>query len=690
MSPHEPGLREAILNADFLGVAPRSIRLVGVDPARASSTGSASRRPSAPRSPLVRRAGPGRAGGGRRRARPRAPRRSRPTSGGSGRRARERPAEGPRERAPNGAHRHGAGRGLPPLRPPARARARGVRAASATTPPGSRSRPSAPPARSTAWRRGCDAERPPAARVETFAAEPIPFEPVAGFEIVGSAAGAERRVPIPPDLATCADCLRELRDPADRRYRYPFINCTSCGPRFTIALDVPYDRPATTMAGFAMCADCAREYRDPADRRFHAQPIACPACGPRVSLRGGSGAPVRLPGARSRPPRTALRDGQIVAVKGIGGFHLACDATSSAAVSRLRERKRREEKPLAVMVAGLDAARALAGLSPEEEALLASVERPIVLCRRRAGRRARPGGRAGEPARRAAPRLLAAPRAAAGGGGAAARDDERQPHRRADRLRGRRRAGAARRASPISSCSTTAPSRAAATTRWRGSIAGRPIVLRRAARLGPAPIRLAAARGRARSWPPARSSRTRSASCAATRRSSAPTPATSTTSRATMPGRRPSTRLERFLGVRPEVLACDLHPLYLSTRYALQRSAAIGAQLVEVQHHHAHAVSAMAEHGLEGPVLALAWDGTGLGTDGAAWGGELLLAWRDRFERLGDLPTGGARGRRQGDPRSPGASRSPRCSTPSTATRRSIGCRLRRRRSRRSWRSSAG
>jgi len=222
------------------------------------------------------------------------------------------------------------------------------------------------------------ADRPAAAVVASLTVAPIPAEVVAGFEIVASAPSPERRTSIPPDLATCGACLAEIRDPADRRHRYPFTNCTSCGPRFTIALGAPYDRPATTMASFRMCPACEAEYGDPADRRFHAQPNACPVCGPRVELRERSGVrvtcddPIAALGA-------ALAAGSVAAVKGIGGYHLACDATSSAAVRTLRARKRRDEKPLAVMVADLAAARAVADLSAAEEALLSGPERPIVL-----------------------------------------------------------------------------------------------------------------------------------------------------------------------------------------------------------------------------------------------------------------------------------------------------------------------
>ncbi|MFL5261932.1 MAG: Sua5/YciO/YrdC/YwlC family protein, partial [Anaeromyxobacteraceae bacterium] len=230
-------------------------------------------------------------------------------------------------------------------------------------------------------------DRPPAARFEELYWERIPHEAVDGFHIAESEAplGAPPSVSIPADLATCPGCLAELRDPANRRHLYPFTNCTDCGPRFTIARAVPYDRAATTMAAFELCKDCAREYADPDDRRFHAEPNACPACGPHLTLVAASGETLAHRDDALAGAARALAGGRIVAVKGVGGFHLACDAGSSAAVRTLRERKRREEKPLAVMPRGLPEAEALAHLDDAERALLASVERPIVLVRRRAG-----------------------------------------------------------------------------------------------------------------------------------------------------------------------------------------------------------------------------------------------------------------------------------------------------------------
>ena len=226
------------------------------------------------------------------------------------------------------------------------------------------------------------AEAPPLARIERLRVERVSTVGDTDFRIEHSRPGGERRVLISPDVATCEACLHELFDPSDRRYRYPFINCTDCGPRYTIVVDVPYDRPNTTMAAFPMCPDCAREYHDPMDRRFHAQPIACPACGPRVTLVDPEGRPI--PCADPIAEAAArLRTGQLLAVKGLGGYHLACDAGNERAVRRLREGKHREYKPFALMVPDLQWAHRLCFLSEEEERLLCSRRRPIVLARRR-------------------------------------------------------------------------------------------------------------------------------------------------------------------------------------------------------------------------------------------------------------------------------------------------------------------
>ena len=236
-------------------------------------------------------------------------------------------------------------------------------------------------------------QAPPRACIERVLTEPCTAREPTGFAILASARSGTPEAPVAPDTATCAECVAELLDHADRRFRYPFINCTNCGPRFTIVRGIPYDRPLTTMASFTMCERCRSEYEDPGDRRFHAQPNACPACGPSLTLIRGDGlGPATAPArAAAEPPdaiaaaAAALREGAILAVKGIGGFHLACRADDEAAVAALRSRKHREDKPFALMVRDLPAASALVRLGEGERALLSAPECPIVLARRRAG-----------------------------------------------------------------------------------------------------------------------------------------------------------------------------------------------------------------------------------------------------------------------------------------------------------------
>jgi len=227
------------------------------------------------------------------------------------------------------------------------------------------------------------ADAPPLAEVRGVQAEPVAVVGTPGFEIVASERGGAATAPVTPDSATCADCLAELADPDDRRHRYPFSNCTNCGPRFTIVQGIPYDRPLTTMAGFEMCDACRAEYEDPLDRRFHAQPNACPACGPQVRLIERNGSDVEGVEDPVRAAAQDLLDGRILAVKGLGGYHLACRADSEEAVGALRARKHREDRPFALLVADVDAARRLVELDAAEEALLTSRARPIVLARRR-------------------------------------------------------------------------------------------------------------------------------------------------------------------------------------------------------------------------------------------------------------------------------------------------------------------
>ncbi len=470
---------------------------------------------------------------------------------------------------------------------------------------------------------------PQAAHIDDLHEEPIPFQPLRGFEIIDSEARVDRRVSIPPDLPLCGDCARELRDPQDRRFGYAFVNCTSCGPRFTIATAAPYDRPNTTMAGFRMCAACQREYDSVDDRRFHAQPNACPACGPRLALLRqdgtslASGDPIAVVAA-------ALATGAIVALKGIGGFHLVCDATSDAAVAELRRRKRRDEKPFAVMARDLESARRIAVLSNDEERLLLSVERPIVLATGRVPSPISPAVAPGNPLvglflpysplhqllldRVDRPLVMTSGNVS----------DE-----------------------PIAYTDEEALSRLGPSadlllvhdreivTRCDDSvarlIAGAPAVLRRSRGYVPRPIRLA----RPIEQPVlACGALLKNTFCLARGDEAILGPHIGDLENLEVYRAycESIARLERFLSFHATIVAHDLHPEYLSTTYALARQHAL---VVGVQHHHAHVASVMAEHGLDGPVIGVAFDGTGLGTDGTAWGAEVLVARYARFERVG-------------------------------------------------------
>jgi hydrogenase maturation protein HypF len=469
---------------------------------------------------------------------------------------------------------------------------------------------------------------PPAARVRSVTYQPIPFAGHSAFAIAGTMAGAERQVSIPADLATCDDCLREMLDPADRRYRYPFINCTNCGPRYSIVFDSPYDRCNTSMAPFRMCDACRGEYENPEDRRFHAQPNACPDCGPKLVAMDNRQRKIVTRDAIHFAAR-ALRAGFTVALKGLGGFHLACDATSGTAVQRLRDRKRRERKPLAVMVCDLSQAEDIAELNDIERELLLSVERPIVLARSRAGSplAAQVSGAiplvgivlpytplhhlllrdAGVPLVMTSGNLSDEPMVTANN------DAIEQLRDVADvfLLHGRD-----------------------IVTRVDDSIVrvidGAPAVLRRARGFVPRAIETS----RPFSEPIlACGAHLKNTFCIATGTSAFLGPHIGDLeSVATL--RAYETAIERmksFVGVAPRLLVHDLHPDYFSTRYALAQD---GVRTIAVQHHHAHIASAMAEHGIDGPVVGIAYDGTGFGTDGTSWGGEILIADYENFERF--------------------------------------------------------
>ena len=473
-----------------------------------------------------------------------------------------------------------------------------------------------------------DAARPAAAVIDHLEAEAIAYEPASDFSIEPSAAAAELRVSIPPDLATCPDCLGEVRDEADRRYRYPFTNCTNCGPRFTIVRTAPYDRPGTSMAAFAMCDACRREYEDPGDRRFHAQPNACPACGPRLEMRTAEGLPFRSADPIADAAR-ALREGLILAVKGLGGFQLACDATSETAVRRLRDRKHRDEKPFAVMVRDIAGARAIGMPTADEEALLLSVERPIVLLAGRADARlaASVAPRnplvglliANTPLHQLLLEAAGVPLVMTSGN----LSDEPIACDNSDalvRLRGIADLFLLHNRDIVTRCDDSVAR----------VIGGRPVVLRRARGYVPRPIAVRTPFDRPVL---ACGGQLKNTFCIGRGGQAVLGPHIGDLDSLTVFREygRAIERLEQFLDTKPEIVAHDLHPDYLSTRYALERA---GAATFGVQHHHAHVVSAMAEHGLTGPVIGLVYDGTGYGTDGTAWGGELLIADLTGFTRI--------------------------------------------------------
>ena len=485
-------------------------------------------------------------------------------------------------------------------------------------------------------------EPPPLARIDKVTTREVTPAGSAVFAIAPSPAGGRsRRALVSADTATCADCLAELADRGDRRYEYPFINCTNCGPRFTIITDVPYDRAATTMAGFEMCALCAAEYHDPADRRFHAQPTCCPACGPRLRLLTSDGTPV--PGPPGSGPIVAaaglLRAGQVLAVKGLGGYHLAANAGSAAAAAALRQRKHREDKPFAVMVADVAAARRLCAVSDAAADLLASARRPIVLLPRRpaeAGSAAvapavAPGNRQlgvmlpYTPLHHLLLRELAGPMILTSG------NVSDEPIAFTDADARQRLAGIAD--------AVLAHDRAihirtddSVVRVFRGGAA----VLRRSRGYVPEPLPVPVTFGRPVL---ACGAELKSTFCLGTRGHAFVSHhigdlENAETLRSFTEG---IEHFRRLFDIEPQVIAHDLHPDYLSTAHAARLAAQSGAELIGVQHHHAHIASCLADNGERGPVIGVAFDGTGYGPDGTIWGGEFLIADLAGYRRAAHL-----------------------------------------------------
>lgn len=467
-------------------------------------------------------------------------------------------------------------------------------------------------------------------RIEWGSVEPLGER---RFWIEASEADHQGPVFVAPDTATCEDCLRELFDPADRHYRYPFLNCTNCGPRLTIIRGVPYDRARTTMAPFAMCGACRAEYEDPADRRYHAQPVACPVCGPRLLGLDGQGRRIEAPDPLALAIET-LRAGRTVAIKGLGGYHLACDAQDETAVAELRRRKHRDEKPLAVMVRDVRAALGLCEADEAEQALLRSSRRPIVLLRRR------PDGRLAESVAPGNPYLgvmlpytplhhllmeafEASPLVMTSGN----RSDEPIAYEDDD---------ARERLSGIADLilSSDRPIHLRCDDSVTRVVAGAELPLRRSRGDAPQPLEMPLALR-------------------------VPTLAVGGQLKSTFAlGRGRHAFLSHHLGdldhyeayrafvsavghyetlfaFRPERIVHDLHPDYASTRFAWQGGE--GVARVGVQHHHAHVASCMADNGLDGPVIGVAFDGTGFGEDGAVWGGEFFTGDYRGFRRAAHL-----------------------------------------------------
>jgi hydrogenase maturation protein HypF len=477
-------------------------------------------------------------------------------------------------------------------------------------------------------------EAPPLATVERVTAEQLEELGEEGFSIRESPTGGEPRAAVTPDSATCDDCLAELFDPADRRFRYPFTNCTNCGPRFTIVRDVPYDRPSTTMAGFAMCDVCRAEYQDPADRRFHAQPNACPECGPAVRLAYPGGGDFLDPDARDaiEAAARAIRDGAIVAIKGIGGFHLACLARNEDAVAELRGRKHREDKPFALMAGGLAAARELVYLGAAEEELLLGRARPIVLAQRRPDAGVAPSVAPGAPELGVmlpyAPlhhllvsdlgEVLVLTSGNVSDEPIAYEDDDARARltQIADLFLLHDR--------PIETRTDDSVVRV---------VEERPLFLRRSRGYVPASVPLPVDCGR------------HLLACGAELKN---TFAVSKGGRAWVGHHVGDLKnyetlrsfatgighFQRLFAVEPELVAHDLHPEYLSTKHAKDME---GVRLIGVQHHHAHLAACLAEHGETGPAIGAIFDGAGYGEGGTVWGGELLLGGLEDFERVGLL-----------------------------------------------------
>ncbi|MEP0804857.1 MAG: carbamoyltransferase HypF [Chloroflexota bacterium] len=511
-------------------------------------------------------------------------------------------------------------------------------------------------------------EAPPLSRIDELTASFRPANGFTTFSIVHSEAIPSAFQPISPDVAVCNDCLRELFDPNDRRYRYPFINCTNCGPRFTIIKDIPYDRPKTTMASFPMCPDCEREYNDPSNRRFHAQPVACPVCGPKVTFERLNVGTLANSEDAIQETRKALANGEIVAIKGLGGFHLACDATNTQAVTELRARKLRVDKPFALMMPDIETIEQHCFVSGEERQLLTSPARPIVLLRRKPE---------SNIAREVAPKqdwlgvmlpytplhYLLLDR------GPWTLDREETVHRLPSTVLVMTSGNLSE--EPIATGNDEARERLSQLAdaflmhnrdihvRCDDSVvrvfshqssvishqSDEKLItdncslvtypLRRSRGYSPFPVKLPFEAPQLL----AAGSELKNTFCITNGKYAFLSHHIGDmenyeTLKSFEQG---IEHFERLFRVKPQAIAYDMHPNYLATRYALERAEQEGLPAIAVQHHHAHIAACMAEHGLNEPVIGAAFDGTGYGEDGAIWGGEFLVAEYGAYQRTAHL-----------------------------------------------------
>ncbi len=479
---------------------------------------------------------------------------------------------------------------------------------------------------------------PPLARIDELRVEPCSPNSYTQFDIFSSQPQEGDFLPVSPDVALCPDCRRELLDPTDRRFRYPFINCTHCGPRFTIIQDIPYDRPKTTMAGYKMCPQCSVEYHNPLDRRFHAQPTACPVCGPQISF--VSKGQLQAQGeAALQTARAWLQDGKILAVKGLGGYHLACDAANRRAVTELRNRKKRSDKPFALMALDLQAVHRHCVVSEEEAELLQSRAAPIVLLQKRpesniAADVAPYQNTLGVMLAYTPlhvlllesapdfPDMLVMTSGNLSEEPIAYEDDDAQT-----------------RLAPLTDgfLLHDRPIHMRVDDSVARVIAGAPYLLRRSRGYAPDSI------GLHTPVPPilAAGAELKNTFCLTRDRYAFLSHHIGDlenfeTLRSFEEG---IAHFERLFRIQPQAIACDLHPDYLATRYAQRRAAGQGLPLIAVQHHHAHLAACLADNEWSAPepVIGLSFDGTGLGTDGAVWGGEVLLGGYASFERIAHL-----------------------------------------------------